>query len=189
MKRLFLSCLAIALAPVALFSQEQEGEPKTSDMAFLIGTWDITADHFNVSEPGAPARPERGSKVCEFALEIAGEASYITCENRSVYEGKQESVYVEYINYNPYAESFEKTNFFSGWPVKVIERVAFDEATRVVEIRGRTEVENEVTTYVEYWRFNEDYSAFDRQAWINLASMPMTEYRLIVSGKGVRAGE
>jgi len=163
--------------------------PRTSDLGFLRGTWTITADHYDVSDTDTPPRPESGTKICEFKLEAGGVPSFIVCENDTVYEDGTESAYIEYINYNSYVKAFEKTNFFSGWPVKVIERVTFDSGTRVVEIRGRIEIESNVDSYVEYWRFNEDYSEFEREAWINRSFMPMTEYRLIVSGKGARAAD
>lgn len=190
--QLLLAGVAIILAPVAALSQDQGEGPRTGDLGFLIGTWNITAVHYDVSDPEAPGRQETGTKVCRYALESAGEPSYIACENNSIYKGagdESHEAYVEYINYNPYVEAFEKANFFDSFPVKVIERVTFDAATRVVEIRGRVEVENNVDSYVEYWRFNEDHSAFDREAMITRSSMPLTEYRPILSGKGVRASE
>lgn len=190
MRRLFLVALAVVVTPVAALSQNQGKAPATGDLGFLIGTWNITAVHHDLSDPKAPGRRETGSKACRYTLENGGEPSYIVCENNSIYKGADDEfpeAYIEYINYNPYVEAFEKTNFFSGFPVKVIERVTFDPSTRVVESRGRVEVENSVDSYVEYWRFNEDFSAFERAALISRPPMPMTEYRPIVSGKGVRA--
>jgi len=185
MKR-FLLIAGLVLSPLTASGEGGAEVPATSDLGFLRGTWMIAADHYDVSNTNAPPRPESGTKTCEFKLESGGVPSFIVCENDSVYEGENESAYIEYINYNPYVKAFEKTNFFSGWPVKVIERVTFDAGKREVEVRGRVEVESNVDSYVEYWRFNEDYSEFEREAWMNRPFMPMTEYRLIVSGKGTR---
>jgi len=187
----FLAGVVIVLAPVAVLSQAQSRSPKTADLGFLIGTWKLTAVHFDTADPKAAARQETGTKACRYALETAGEPAYIVCENSSIYRSSGEGeesheAYVEYLNYNPHVEAFEKTNFFSSFPVKVIERVTFDAATRTLEIRGRVEVGNSVDSYVEYWRFDAGYSAFDREALINRSSMPMTEYRRIVSGRNVR---
>jgi len=188
----FFAAAAVVLAPVIAFAQDQADEPGTGDLEFLVGTWNITALHYDVTNPEDKGRQETGTKVCRHALENGGEPAYITCENISIYklpEGESHEAYIEYINYNPFVGAFEKANFFSSFPVKVIERVTFDAATRVIEIRGRVEVEHNVDSYVEYWRFNKDFSVFDRKAMINLSSMPMTEYRLILSGKGVRASK
>jgi len=187
MKKAVLAGLAVLLAPAAALAQSENEGPQTTDLGFLVGTWNISGYHYNVSNPDAEATPESGTKVCKYTLEVDGAPSYITCINNSVYGEDSKSSYIEYINYNQFAGGFEKTNFFDGWPVKVIEKVSYDEETRVVEIQGRVEVENKIDSYVEYWRFNEDYSAFDREAWINLSSLPMTEYRLIVKGQGVKA--
>jgi len=170
-------------------SENGDTGPRTADLDFLIGRWKITAVHYDVTNPKDPGRRETGTKVCRYTLNVGDEPSYVVCENDSIYrgdDGESHEAYIEYINYNPFVEAFEKTNFFAGFPVKVIERVAYDAKTRVVEIRGRVEVSNSTDSYVEYWRFNEDFSKFEREAMINLASMPMTEYRLILSGEGVR---
>lgn len=189
MKTLLWIAAAIVLTPLAAPAAEPAKSPGIRDLDFLLGTWKVTALHYDVSRPETPGRPERGTKVCRWALETAGEPAFIVCENRSVYGGEDEEAYLEYINYNPYAGSFEKTNLFSGFPVKVVERLAFDPVTRVVEIRGRVEVENRTDTYVETWRFDEKFGAFDREALMNLSTMPLTEYRRIVSGRNVRAAE
>lgn len=185
-----------ALVAVLLVSGEARAaeagrRPKTSDLSFLVGTWKVAATHYDVGDPKAPPRTETGSKVCRYALESEGEPAFIMCENHSIYrsEGATKGApeaYLEYLNYNPHAESFEKTNLFSSFPVKVIERVAFDPVTRVVEIRGRVEVDRREDSYVEYWRFDADYRAFDREASFNHSSMPMTEFRTILSGRNIR---
>lgn len=164
-------------------------DPKTADLGFLVGTWIISGEHYNVLKPDSAGTPETGTKACQYALEEDGVPAYITCANESVYGESQKASYIEYINYNPYAGGYEKTNFFGGWPVKVIEKVSYDKDTRVVEIQGRVEVDNKIDSYVEYWRFNDDFSAFEREAWFNPSSLPMTEFRLILKGRGVKAGE
>jgi len=190
-KPLWTAAMMILAPFLALAPARSEG-PATRDLGFLVGTWKITAVHYDVSDPQAPERRETGTKTCRWALESEGEPAFVFCENESVYESGGETwreAYLEYLNYNPYVEAFEKTNLFAGFPVKVIERVAFDAATGVVEIRGRVEVGNSVESYVETWRFDRERTAFEREALINRSSMPLTEYRKILSGRGVRVVE
>jgi len=192
MRRLLVAAALLTIAPIAALGQDGGETPTTSDLGFLVGTWNISATHYDVSNAKAPPRRETGTKACQYKLKSGDDPAFIVCENNSIYKGVDDEfpeAYIEYINYNPYVSSFEKTNFFSSFPVKVIERVAFDPSTRVVEIRGRVEVENSIDSYVEYWRFDEEFSSFEREALINRSSMPMTEYRTILSGKGVRADE
>lgn len=190
-KPLWTAAMTILAPLLALAPARSEG-PATRDLGFLVGTWKITAVHYDVSDPQAPERRETGTKSCRWALESEGEPAFVFCENDSVYESGGETwreAYLEYLNYNPYVEAFEKTNLFSGFPVKVIEEVRFDAASRVVEIRGRVAFGGTVDTYVETWRFDETFSSFEREALLNRSSMPLTEYRRILSGRGLRIVE
>ncbi len=162
MRKMLLVVVVLTFAPAIALSEDEASGFKTADLGFLIGTWKVSTAHYDVSDPKAPPRQETGTKICRYALEGDEGPAFIVCENDSTYKGEEEfhEGYIEYINYNPYVGAFEKTNFFSSFPVKVIERVAFDPATRVVEIRGRVEVENDITPTSSYWRFNKDFSAF-----------------------------
>lgn len=184
--KVILAGLAILLTPAITLAQSADEGPSTTDLGFLVGTWNLTHEGFDITNPGTPGRAQTGLKVCAYDLEFSGTPTFIRCETTSSTSDGSQVKHVEYINYNPEAETFEKANFFNIWPVKVIEAVRFDGAARVVEIRGRVALEEGLETYVEYWRFNEDYSAFDREAWMNLPSFPLTEFRQTIAGRGVK---
>lgn len=186
MSKVILTGLAMFLAPAPTLAQGADEGPTTTDLGFLVGTWRLTHEGFDITNPSTPVRAQTAVKVCGYALEFADTPTFIRCETTSSASDGNQVKHVEYINYNPEAEAFEKANLFNIWPVKVIEEVRFDGEARVVEIRGRVALEEGLETYVEYWRFNEDYSAFDREAWMNLPSFPITEYRRTIAGRGVK---
>lgn len=187
MKKLVLAGLAVVLAPGAAVSQDEGASPRTTDLGFLVGTWEVSVEGFNIHDPDAPPVSRTSTKVCEYALEFKGEPTFIVCETTSETSDGSEVKLVEYINYNPEAGAFEKANIYNVWPVKVIETLTFDKEKRVIEIRGRVNLEEGLESYVEYWNFNEDYSSFERAAWMNYPTFAMTDFRQTLKGLAVKA--
>ena len=186
-------CLLVALGGPAV-AEESETPPRITDLDFLVGTWAI---RFEIHDTHAPERGviiiEEGTQTCRYDLTHRGEPQFIVCdgavraiEDSPVLAGRART-FRESIRYNRFINGFERIGIFSNWPSHSEERVFWHPEQRVLELRGRLDVQDGLLErYEDLYTFSEDFSAYERRNVANFSDMPETLYRLTLAGTGRR---
>jgi len=182
MRALFLTCLIILGSSTLGWTQEEsEPKPTIQDLDFLIGTWDVTFGFYDPRKPGSEvALTEKGIVICKFDMEFNGIAKFIVCEGKMDGSNGWKRTFKEYTEYNRLKNTFERIAIYSNWPGMARDQVIYNSEERLLDIRGTLDVQNHlVERYQDYYRFNEDFTAYERTAVSNFSDMPVDEYNLV----------
>ncbi|SNT20552.1 hypothetical protein SAMN05421640_2847 [Ekhidna lutea] len=191
MKKLLI--LILFCAPLLVVSQKPT--PTVQDLDFFTGKWEVTLEIYDTHKPNAdPIFVEKGYQVNEYELNYKGIPMFLTSrgyleivetdEKRKHLMGRTRE-FQESIRYGNFESSFERIGLYSNWPATGIETMTYDSISRMFIIRGNLNVQNNMLErYVDTYKFNEDYTYFERTNIANFSDMPITEYNLTLKGTG-----
>lgn len=162
---------------VSSVTAQDSRQPVVQDLEFLIGTWELSFEHFDTHKPERGViSTETGKQVCEYDLTLNDKPMFITCkgELKNNKTGRIRT-FQESIRYGSFVQSFERIGLFSNWPATSQELLSYDAEKRKIEIKGQLNVQDGMLErYEDIFIFNEDFSAYERKNIANFSDMPIT---------------
>lgn len=137
----FLLPSILVLISELLFAQSPKA---TSDLAFLIGQWEIERTYNPQSDT---SRILNGTLSCEWSMDN----QFIKCSYVMERLGKISGLDEVYFNYNPIYGKYEHMWLSSTWPIKVLMQGDLTSRGSVLQLNSAAEfpIGNEVLEYVK----------------------------------------